>query len=57
MKKYEETYAMRLKGWRFYICEKCGKQYPSKEGPNPSNLCLFCLQGRLELSKKLNKKV
>jgi len=46
MKKYEETYAMRLKGWRFYICEKCGKQYPSREGPNPSNLCLFCLQGR-----------
>lgn len=39
----ELTKAMVEKGYKFFICSKCGKEYPAKE-ENPKNQCLMCLQ-------------
>lgn len=39
----EETKAMQSKGWKFFICVKCQKQYPAKT-ENLKSECLSCLQ-------------
>ena len=41
----KESNAMKNKGYKFFICKNCNKQYPAKT-ENPKGFCLFCLQDK-----------
>ncbi len=39
----KESNNMIMKGYKFFTCKKCGKDYPAKS-ENPNGYCLDCLQ-------------